>query len=68
MKATLEFNLPEDQRTIWILQTMALTITVLALCEFDQWLRSEYKYNGKEEMYAVREKLNQIINDNNVKL
>jgi hypothetical protein len=36
--------------------------------EFDQWLRSEYKYNGKEEMYAVREKLNQIINDNNVKL
>jgi hypothetical protein len=39
-----------------------------SLMEFDQWLRSEYKYNGKEEMYAVREKLNQIINDNNVKL
>jgi hypothetical protein len=66
MKATLEFNLPEDQER-FDFATNGINY-YLALCEFDQWLRSEYKYNGKEEMYAVREKLNQIINDNNVKL
>ena len=66
MKATLEFNLPEDQER-FDFATNGLNY-YSALTEFDQWLRSEYKYNGKEEMYAVREKLNQIINDNNVKL
>jgi hypothetical protein len=66
MKATLEFNLPEDQERFDFANNGINYY--LALCEFDQWLRSEYKYNGKEEMYAVREKLNQIINDNNVKL
>ena len=66
MKATLEFNLPEDKEDLDF-ATNGINY-YLALCEFDQWLRSEYKYNGKEETYAVREKLNQIINDNNVKL
>ena len=40
----------------------------MALSEMDQWLRSEYKYNDKEEMYAVREKLNYFISENNVKI
>jgi hypothetical protein len=40
----------------------------MALVEMDQWLRSEYKYNGKEEMYQVREKLREIILENNVKI
>ena len=66
MKAILEFNLPEDKED-FDFATNGINY-YLALCEFDQWLRSEYKYNGKEETYAVREKLNQIINDNNVKL
>jgi hypothetical protein len=40
----------------------------MALVEMDQWLRAEYKYNGKENMYEVREMLRQIILDNNVKI
>ena len=66
MKAVLEFNLPEDKED-FDFATNGLNY-YLALTEFDQWLRSEYKYNGKQEMYAVRQKLNEIINDNNIKI
>lgn len=64
MKATLEFNLPEDKED-FDFATKGINYYA-ALTEFDNWLRSEYKYNGKEEMYAVREKLNYFINENNV--
>ena len=66
MKATLEFNLPEDQDNCNY-ATFGFNY-YMALVEMDQWLRSEYKYNGKEEMYEVREKLRQIIFENNVKI
>lgn len=66
MKATLEYNLPED-REDFNYATNGFNY-YMALVEMDQWLRSEYKYNGKEEMYEVREKLNEIILENNVKL
>ena len=66
MKATLEFNLPEDKEE-FDFATNAVNY-YSALCEFDQWLRSEYKYNGNEAMVEVREKLNEIINENNIKI
>ena len=66
MKATLEFNLPEDQER-FDFATNGINY-YLALCEMDEWLRSEYKYNDKEEMYAVREKLNYFISENNVQI
>jgi hypothetical protein len=66
MKATLEFNLPED-RDDFNYATNGFNY-YMALVEMDQWLRAEYKYNDKEEMYEVREKLRQIILENNVKL
>ena len=66
MKAILEFNLPEDKENFDFANNGVNYYS--ALVEFDQWLRSEYKYNGNEPMYKVREKLNQIINDNNVKI
>ena len=66
MKATLEFNLPEDQDDFNYANNGFNYY--MALVEMDQWLRSEYKYNDKEEMYEVREKLRQIISENNVKL
>ena len=64
MKAILEFNLPEDKED-FDFATNGINY-YSALVEFDNWLRSEYKYNGNEEMYAVREKLNYFINENNV--
>ena len=48
MKATLEFNLPEDQER-FDFATNGFNY-YMALCEMDEWLRSEYKYNDKEEM------------------
>ena len=66
MKATLEYNLPEDQDD-FNYATNGFNY-YMALVEMDQWLRSEYKYNGNEEMYEVREKLRQIIEENNVKI
>ena len=66
MKATLEFNLPEDQEN-FNHATNGFNY-YMALVEMDEWLRAEYKYNGNEEMYEVREKLRQIILDNNVKI
>ena len=64
MKAVLEFNLPEDKED-FDFATNGFNY-YSALIEMDQWLRSEYKYNDKEEMYAVREKLNYFISENNV--
>ena len=66
MKATLEFNLPDDQED-FNHATNGFNY-YMALVEMDQWLRAEYKYNNNEEMYEVREKLRQIILDNNVKI
>jgi hypothetical protein len=64
MKAILEFNLPEDKENFDLANNGLNYYS--ALFEFDQWLRSEYKYNNKEEMYEVRRKLNKIINENNI--
>jgi mannose-6-phosphate isomerase-like protein (cupin superfamily) len=66
MKATLEFNLPEDQDDFNYANNGFKYY--MALVEMDEWLRTEYKYNGKEEMYEVREKLRQIIFENNVEI
>ena len=66
MKATLEYNLPED-REDFNYATNGFNY-YMALVEMDEWLRSEYKYNGKEDMYEVREKLREIILENNVNI
>jgi len=66
MKAILEFNLPQDKED-FDYATNGFNY-YMALYQMDEWLRGEYKYNGNEPMYKVREKLNQIINDNNVKI
>jgi hypothetical protein len=66
MKAILEFNLPEEKDEFDFANNGINYYS--ALTEFDNWLRSEYKYNGNEPMFEAREKLQQFINDNNVKI
>ena len=66
MKATLEFNLPDDKED-FDYATNGFNY-YMSLVEMDQWLRSEYKYNGVEAMYEVREKLHEIILANNVNI
>ena len=64
MKATLEFNLPEEGEDFYY--AINAFNYYMALVEMDEWLRAEYKYNDKEEMYAVRQKLYLICSENNV--
>ena len=64
MKAILEFNLPEENQE-FELHTKASKM-YCTLWEFDQWLRSEIKYNGKEQYEPVREKLREFMNDNRI--
>lgn len=73
MKAILKFNLPEDQEE-FDLATNAANIQS-ALWEMKQWLRSETKHitnNTHPEKYNAfilcRDKLDEIINDNNINL
>ena len=66
MKATLEFNLPEEKDE-YDFANNGLNY-YLTLVQFDHWLRSEYKYNNNEAMFEVREKLQEFINDNNIKI
>ena len=47
MKATLEFNLPEDHIDFELAVNGAKAQSTL--WEFDQWLRSQYKYMPDEE-------------------
>ena len=64
MKATLEFNLPDDN------QEFELTSKALkmysTLWDFDIWLRAEIKYNDQEHYEPVREMLRELMNDNRI--
>ena len=73
MKATLEFNLPEDH----IEFEMAVNGSKMhsVLWEMDQWLRAQYKYMPDEEyskdkyetFEKCREQLREIMFENGVK-
>ncbi len=41
---------------------------LLALWDMDQWLRSQVKYQGREEFQEVREQLHEILHDSNIDL
>ena len=69
MKATLEFNLPEDQSDFDLSVNGAKAQS--ALCDMDQWLRSQTKYapdDFSEDTFKAfelcREKLREIVYDN----
>lgn len=70
MKAILKFDLPEDEYQFSAASRATNWIT--AMWEMDQWLRSQIKYvdSYSQEQYDlledVREKLRDIMNDNNV--
>jgi hypothetical protein len=72
MKATLEFNLPDDQ--VDFNDAVNGQRWRLMVWNFDQYLRSELKYNDKlsEEQYKVyeqvRDTLWQKMNEDNLSL
>jgi hypothetical protein len=70
MKATLEFNLPDDQTEFNFANSGSRYYC--ALWEMDQWLRSKIKYgeNLTDEQYGVyelcREELRDIMSNNTI--
>ena len=64
MKAILEFNLPEDNQE-FELMSKALKM-YSTLWDLDVWLRGEIKYNDKEHLEVVRDKLRELMNDNRI--
>jgi hypothetical protein len=70
MKATLEFDLPDDQIDFDFATKGQKYYSTL--WEMDQWLRSQIKYNEKltDEQHdtyeACRDQLREIMNDNSV--
>ena len=74
MKATLEFNLPEDRDDFELATKGGKWYSVV--WDMDQWLRSQYKYMPDSEYssdkynayYEARQKLNEIINEHGINL
>lgn len=70
MKATLEFNLPDDIDEFNMITKGSKYYSTL--WEMDQWLRSQIKYNEnltqeQHDVYEIsREKLREFMSDNNV--
>ena len=61
MKATLEFDLPEDFGAhLRAVQADRLTFV---LWDLDQWLRDQIKYQDNHDVQPVRDKLHEILDD-----
>jgi hypothetical protein len=73
MKAKLEFNLPEDQTEYQMVNDASKMFNVI--WDMKQWLRSQTKYapdSMSDDTYKAfeecKEKLNELMNENNIEL
>jgi hypothetical protein len=66
--ATLTYDLNDaDDRMAYLRATVSLDL-VLMMWEYDQYLRSEYKYGGNEGAYEYRQKFIEMMNKHNIDL
>jgi predicted nucleotidyltransferase len=73
MKATLEFNLPEDQEEYDLCNKAYIMHNLI--WEMKQWLRGETKYatdnisnDTINAMYKCADRLNELINEYNLEI
>ena len=73
MKATLEFDLPDESEEHRIALSGQAMLSVL--WDMDQWLRARVKWSGEEDpeeriqaFEDAREQLHQLLTDHNVSL
>jgi hypothetical protein len=66
MKAKLifDFDKPED-RDDYKRCNQSLSMA-LAIWEYDQYLREQYKYQGVEDAYELRDKFREILTENGI--
>lgn len=66
--ATITYDLNDyEDRMAHYRAVMSLDL-VLAILEFDEYLRGEYKHNDKPEAYEYRKKLREILGEENIDL
>jgi hypothetical protein len=63
MKATLKFDLNEQDDVLAHKRCVKSLDMAIALWKVDQYLRSESKYKDNEIAYQIREKLYEIMSD-----
>jgi hypothetical protein len=63
---TYDLNDPND-RMAHYRATISMDMAMV-LWEYDQHLRSEYKYGDKEDAYDYREKFREFLNERNIDL
>ena len=66
MKATLEFDLPEEAEEFRVACDGATWKAVV--WDFDQWLRNQIKHCDREDLQEVQDMLHEIKDDHGVKL
>ena len=70
MKAIIEFNLPEEQLDFDRYNQSSTMYYVL--WEMKQWLRNKTKYaindSDNTAYYECQDKLNELLNDNNIEI
>lgn len=66
MKATLEFNLPEDECNFKIASNAMNW--ALVCWDLDGYLRGLIKHGGKDELQPIRDHLHDLLNDYNLNL
>jgi len=66
VKAILEFNLPEDSDEYKLITQSRDMYS--ALFDIREYLRGQYKYDGKDDIEKIYDKFYEILNDNNVSL
>jgi hypothetical protein len=65
---TLTFNLDDHEDEVAHLRAVKALDLVLVLWDMDQYLRAQYKYADKEEAYAHREKLQELLRERGISL
>ena len=66
MEAIIKFNLNEETDAANFEIMNAATKMQLVLWEYDQKLRSMYKYEGKEQAFEYRNMLQEMLMDKNI--
>lgn len=66
MEATIKFNLEDEVDAANYELVNAATKLQLVLWEYDQKLRSMYKYEGKEYAIEFRDMLREMLIDKNI--
>jgi hypothetical protein len=63
MKSILEFDLSEPDEAKNHLRAIHANNAFMVLWEMDQWLRNEIKYNNREVLQEIRDKLSELMED-----